>query len=300
MPMSEVTAGQYALLALLAYVAGVGIAVTAGVVYGHYAKLRYAEPLDPAQTAAFLRARAGLFRRARALVIETLCQATALAWQALHKLRLLRMPRGDRAATPIVVLPGYTENSGNMWFLGRFLARRGFNPILVDFPSTFRRIEDNAAFLGDVIARVRAEHGGTEVAVVAHSMGGLVTRALLRDRADHGVAALVAIAAPFRGTHIARVGAALGFGKSVEQMVPGSEFLRRFPPSLPLPVPLLSIVAFQESIVSPEWSVVIEGAEVHVLDEPYGHEAPLFVPAALRAIEAWLVRNGVTRAAPAE
>jgi pimeloyl-ACP methyl ester carboxylesterase len=299
--MFEVTStGRYALIALLLYVAGVGIAVTVGVMYAHYAKLRFAEPLDPAQHAAFVRARAGLYRRARALVIETLCQSLAFAWQGLHRLRLLRMPRGDRASTPVVLLPGYTENSGNMWFLGRFLARRGFNPILVDFPSTFRRIEDNATFLGDLIARVRAEHGGSEVAVVAHSMGGLVTRALLRDREDHGVAALVAIATPFRGTHVARVGAFLRFGKSVEQMVPGSEFLRGFPPSQALPVPLLSIVAFQEDIVSPEWSVVIEGAEVHVLEEPYGHEAPLFVPAALRRIEAWLLLNGVTRAAPAE
>jgi hypothetical protein len=86
-------------------------------------------------------------------------------------------------------------------------------------------------------------------------------------------------------------------GHSVAQMSPRHEYHSRFPPSLACPVPLLSLVARQETIVSPEWSVVIAGAAVCVLDEPYGHVAPLFVSSAFAEIERWLLANGIAREA---
>jgi pimeloyl-ACP methyl ester carboxylesterase len=296
MTKADVHAPDFAwlLLALpLAYLASVGVAVAAGTLYTAWVKRGDAGAMDAEQALAFGDARLSPLRRVRGLVIESVCQALAFVLQTLHSLRLLPVRRAVSTGTPIVVLPGYSENAGSMWWLGRRLARAGFNPILLDFPSTLRRIEDNAGFLGERIAEIRAQHGGEPVAVVAHSMGGLVTRTLVHSRDDHGVRALLAIASPFRGTHLATVGAYLRLGHSVAQMSPRHEYHARFPPSLACPVPLLSLVARQETIVSPEWSVVITGAAVCVLDEPYGHVAPLFVGSAFSQIQRWLLANGV-------
>jgi pimeloyl-ACP methyl ester carboxylesterase len=196
-----------------------------------------------------------------------------------------------------LVLPGYTENSGTMWWLGRKLARAGFHPILLDFPSTLHRIEDNVEFLRARIAALRAQLGGAAIPVVAHSMGGLITRTLIHTHADHGVLTLVAIASPFRGTRLARIAMRLGLrGHCLGQMIPGSEFLRRYPPSLPCKVPILSMIACQENIVVPEWSAVVTDADVRVLSQPWGHQAPLFVDEVSTQVERWLLRYGVTRA----
>jgi pimeloyl-ACP methyl ester carboxylesterase len=203
--------------------------------------------------------------------------------------------RGAAGCTPVLIVPGYTENAGTMWPLGRYLARAGFNPILIDFPSTFHRIESNAAFLGQCIAQIRSQFGGAPLAVVAHSMGGLITRTWIHSAEDHGVSTLVAISSPFRGTHLARLGAGLKLGHCLSQMMPGSEFMRRFPPELPPKVPTLSMIASQENIVSPEWSAVIAGADVRVLSQPWGHQAPLFLREVFVQVEGWLLAQGVTR-----
>jgi pimeloyl-ACP methyl ester carboxylesterase len=283
------------LAAALGYFVAIAVAVTAGTLYASWIRRGTRKAMDDAQTLAFGEIEHSLPSRAWGVMIESACQAFALVLQTLYTLRVLPLLEAAGTGTPVVVLPGYSENAGTMWWLGRRLALTGFKPILLDFPSTMHRIEDNAAFLGERIAAIRAQHGGEPVAIVAHSMGGLVTRTLVHSLEDHGVCALVAIASPFRGTHLAAIGARLRMGHSVHQMSPKHDFHTRFPPSLAAPMPLLSLVGRQETIVSPEWSVVIAGAQVRVLDEPYGHMAPLFLASAFREIERWLLANGVKR-----
>jgi pimeloyl-ACP methyl ester carboxylesterase len=279
----------------LAYVGVVLIGVTAGVVFASGVRRASAGEMDADQVRAFGNLRLPVVGRVAGVLVETLCQALAFVLQLAHRLRLLPAPAPRPEHTPVVVLPGYTENSGTTWWLGRRLARAGFNAVLLDFPSTLRRIEDNADFLAERIAEIRARHGGKQVAVVAHSMGGLVTRALVHRNRDHGVLALAAVASPFRGTALASLSRYLPLGRSVRQMRPGSPFLASFPPSLALPLPLLSLVGRQETIVCPEWSVVIEGAQVRALERAYGHITPLFLALAFTEIEGFLLGHGVTR-----
>jgi pimeloyl-ACP methyl ester carboxylesterase len=288
------------LAAALGYFVAITIAVTAGTLYASWVRRGTRKAMDDAQTLAFGELEHSWLARARGVLIESSCQAFALLLQTLYTLGLLPLPDVAGMGTPVVVLPGYSENAGNMWWLGRRLALAGFKPILLDFPSTMRRIEDNAAYLGERIAAIRVQHGGEPVAIVAHSMGGLVTRTLVHSLEDHGVCALVAIASPFRGTHLAAIGARLRLGHSVHQMSPKHAFHARFPPSLAAPMPLLSLVGRQETIVAPEWSVVIAGAQIRVLDQPYGHMAPLFMASAFAEIERWLLANGVRRVERAE
>jgi pimeloyl-ACP methyl ester carboxylesterase len=222
-----------------------------------------------------------------------LIAAFDLALRFLYLLRLLPAPRDPGSGTPIIMLPGYTENAGAMWWFARKLAKRGFRPFLLDFPSTFHRLESNVGFLRMRINQLRAETGCDKVAIVAHSMGGVIARAHMLTNADHGVLTLIAIASPFRGTHIARLGAAFRLGHSAIDMCPGSAFACRFPPTAAATAPIHSIVGCQENIVSPVWSCVLPGCDTYVLSLPVGHDAPLHLEESYVQVETWLVQDGV-------
>jgi pimeloyl-ACP methyl ester carboxylesterase len=134
------------------------------------------------------------------------------------------------------------------------------------------------------------------VAIVAHSMGGVVARAFLLSDPDHGVLTLIALASPFRGTHIARLGAFMHLGESVIDMSPASPFAHRFLPSARASAPIRVIIGEQENIVSPPWSCVLPDCDVHLLSVPVGHDAPLHLPESYERLESWLLQDGVLRA----
>lgn len=253
---------------------------------------------DAAQEQAFKGAQAGLFTRIYWLCTEGMAQSLALFMHLLYFLRLVRHPRGPANAMPVLILPGWTESPGEVWFLGRWLARRGFNPFLLDFPSTFSAVAKNVAFVRAELAKIREQTGAKQVAIIGHSMGGLVGRALIHTDPDCGVVVLVTIASPHRGTHTAEFCARLGMKGSLSDMTPGRWYCQNFPPSLIGKVPIHSIVGFQEDIVAPAWSCVISEGETVVLDVPTGHVAPLFLERVYLQVERWLLKANVVRSSP--
>lgn len=273
------------------YLTTVGFIVTGGLVVGLF--MARGDAPDDVQAAAFESIRPRWSRRLIGQVVETLVAAFDLTLRFLYFLQLLPQPRDPGSGTPVVMLPGFTENAGALWWFARKLARRGFRPILLDFPSTFHRLESNVGFLALKLRELRAATGHDKVAIVAHSMGGVIARAhMLTDR-DHGVLTLIAIASPFRGTHMARLGAAFRLGHSSLDMCPNSEFASRFPPSMMASAPIHSIVGCQENIVSPMWSCVLPGCDTFVLSLPVGHDAPLHLNESYQQLEGWLLQDGV-------
>ena len=65
--------------------------------------------------------------------------------------------------------------------------------------------QESAKLLSKELTRLRTAHPETEVAIVAHSMGGLITRAAIEDpKLDPGnVRQLVMVATPNQGSHLA-------------------------------------------------------------------------------------------------
>jgi hypothetical protein len=287
------------LLALIVlYLTTVGFLVTSGLMIATF--LARGDARDEAQAKVWVFAHPPMWRRVLGHSVEILVAAFDILLRLLFLLRLLPVPKDPGSGTPIVMLPGYTENAGAMWWFARKLAKNGFRPILVDFPSTFHRLETNVAFLGMRMRQLRAETGHDKLAVVAHSMGGVIARAHMLTDDDHGVLTLIAIASPFRGTHLARLGALFRLGHSALDMCPNSEFVCRFPPSAVASAPIHSIIGTQENIVSPAWSCVLPGCDTHVLSLPVGHDAPLHLEESYRYVETWLLQDGVERAKPAE
>jgi len=279
------------LLAPLAAVFGVHTGVLATTVYACARGRR--EPRDATQAAGFEARRAGLLARAWWVTVEGLLQGAAFGLQGIRL--VLRYPRlhvSPGEGTPVVLVAGYLENSGQMWLLGRRLRARGFRTVHVDLPSTLHGIERNARWLRGRIDAILAETGAERVALVAHSMGGVIGRTLVHQDPDPPVATVVSIASPHRGTHMGR----LAPGRSARDMSPGSDHTRNYPPTRRGPVPVHCVVGFQENIVSPAWSALLEEGENLVLDVPAGHVAPLFLRRVVDRVEAWLVQDGVARA----
>jgi hypothetical protein len=257
---------------------------------------------DAVQERAYAARRAGPLRRALWLLIEGFFQTISFALQGLHLVRRRLPPPPPHApsATPVVLVAGYLENSGQMYVLGARLRARGFVVIHRDLPSTLHAIERNAAWLRAEVATILSATGARSAAIIGHSMGGVIGRTLVHMDPCAPVNVVVSIASPHRGTHMGR----LGFGPSARDMVPGSDHCARYPSprGAPCQVPVHSVVGFQEDIVSPYWSSLLDGeGENVVLDVPAGHVAPLFMPSVADQVERWLEASGVQRAgAPAD
>jgi triacylglycerol lipase len=106
--------------------------------------------------------------------------------------------------TGVVLVHGFFCNRGIWTPWMREFRRRGIPYVAVNLEPVFTPIDDYAPIVGAAIERVRQATGEPPV-VVAHSMGGLATRAWLRAP-GHGeqIRHFVTIGSPHAGTGIAR------------------------------------------------------------------------------------------------
>jgi len=184
---------------------------------------------------------------------------------------------------PILLVHGYLCNRGVWWRLRRHLRARHFAVATVTLEPPLAGLDQLAARLGERIDALLAETGAREVALVTHSMGGLVSRAYLRQHGATRVARLVTLAAPHHGTLAAR----LGCGRNAREMRPGSEWLRGLNAQPLPPIPIASIWSVDDEIVTPPETSRLAGAPETVLTG-LGHMAMLFSPTVLARVEAEL------------
>jgi hypothetical protein len=268
------------LLVLLALVAAPYVGTTAFVAWNTFACWVVAGrvPMDAQQATAFADRSAGPFTRVWAVLREGWFQLLVWWGDLIHALGVRRTPRPAATGTPVVLLPGYTEGKGTMGYLGRWLHAEGFRVYVEAFPSTFQPI--------------LAETGADEVALVGHSMGGVISRAYVHTYPDHRVRTVVCFGSPQRGSILA----VLGPGASPKDMCIGSAHNRRFPIETTGPVPIHSMVGTQDHIISPAWSFVTREGENHVLREPAGHVGPMFLQEGREQLRRWLEAEEVRRA----
>ena len=129
------------------------------------------------------------------------------------------------AAMPVVLVHGYVHNRSAFLVMAQALKRAGFahvhgfnyNPLLAD-------LHQIAAHLGAEVERITRTTGASKVALVGHSMGGMVARHFVQLLDGHdAVHTVITIGAPHRGSYTAY----LGFGPAAAQLRPGSTYLHR-------------------------------------------------------------------------
>ena len=169
----------------------------------------------------------------------------------------LRRPRvralDDRSARrPVVFLHGYAQHTANFLWLMRRLRRDGWTHLYSVRHTTARGdIERSARRFGEALDRIRRGTGADSVDVVAHSMGGLVARAYVRQRGRaSGIARLVTLGTPHQGT---LVFPGLRLDPMVAQMRPTSPFLARLAEDDPVPalVDCIAIYSADDAVVVP-------------------------------------------------
>jgi len=148
----------------------------------------------------------------------------------------------DPKKIPVLFVHGATGYPAQWSYLIDRLERDRFQPWLVYYP-TAPHLEQIATGVVRALAALQFRHGFTRVILVAHSMGGLVTRAALNfamQSRDEGrvvqVPAFVSISSPWGGHRAAEEGVkhAPVVAPSWEDMAPGSSFLVELPRT-PLP-----------------------------------------------------------------
>jgi triacylglycerol lipase len=193
-----------------------------------------------------------------------------------------------RDRRPVVLLVhGYASNRGLWWWLRRRLRARGFAVATINLEPPLADID---CFAGQLHARIEAllaETGVDRVALVAHSMGGLASRAYLRMHGCERVTRLITLASPHNGTLFA----CLAPGRDARQMRPDSHWIRQLGDQESFAVPVLSIWGAIDVVVVPQDNSRLAGAR-DMAFAAIGHFSMLFSPAVLRCLAAELERSG--------
>jgi pimeloyl-ACP methyl ester carboxylesterase len=208
---------------------------------------------------------------------------------ALQPFPRLFLPReddqrvGDRL--PVLLLPGFVCNAGLWAWFARALRRRGHAVFTHTAEPVFGAIDGYAEALAARVAALSAAAGDRPVALVGHSMGGLIARSYLRQHGASRVACLVTIGSPHHGSALAP----FGYGANAREMRRTAAWLGglaafdegRFP------VPVTSIFSYQDNFVAPQISSELAGA-ANVPLAGLGHMSLVFSPRVVARVDAAL------------
>jgi len=178
---------------------------------------------------------------------------------------------------PILFIHGYLCNRAVWLSFMRDAAARGYVCEAVTLPNPLAAIDTQLPVIDRAIDALLAEARGagcpaTRVALVGHSMGGLVARLAL-DRLDASrIGPVITLGTPHHGTWTARFGGS----PSVVQMQRGSSWLA----TLPTPVadtehPMTTVFSHHDNIVYPQRTGALDGTR-QIAISGVGHVALLY------------------------
>ena len=109
-----------------------------------------------------------------------------------------QLPR--MSGTGVILIHGITRSSKSMSAFREPLTKAGFHVFPFDYPSTRVEIPESADYLRQVIDSLE---GIESLHIIAHSMGGIVTRAYMSQQPDVRIKRLVMIGSPNSGAELA-------------------------------------------------------------------------------------------------
>lgn len=163
------------------------------------------------------------------------------------------------AILPVLLVPGWFDTGEDVAILGERLRRAGWpaqSVAAVTFAHPTGSNREHAREIAEAVDSLLARTGAGRVDVVAHSMGGLATRAYLRDHPEK-VRRAVFLATPHRGTWAA----VFAFGEGRAEMLPGSDFLTELNSGPPVPpgVEAFTVRTLLETHILPGESATLPG-----------------------------------------
>ena len=171
----------------------------------------------------------------------------------------------DARGDPVLLLHGYGCNSGYWAHLTPLLAAERISHATVDLEPVLGAIDDYVPLVARAVESLCLQTDARQVIVVAHSMGGLVARAYLREHGAARVAHVFTLGTPHHGTSLANK----GIGRNAVQMrrdangaAPESAWLRELAASESPDTRSLftSLFTHHDNIVAPQTSCELPGA----------------------------------------
>lgn len=205
--------------------------------------------------------------------------------------------QGKAGVPPVLLVHGYGCNSGYWHFMSRALRRADISHYTVDLEPVFAGIDQFVPALHARVEEICQKTGQQKLIIVAHSMGGLVARAYLRDHGAARVARVITLGTPHRGTGLARFGAGHNSrqmrwnGSAAEGRCSAwlARLERREDPAVRSL--FMSIYSHQDNIVSPQLSSCLPGA-INREFNGVGHVALGMHPGVLREVIAAIRQSG--------
>lgn len=163
-----------------------------------------------------------------------------------------KTPASD--APPVILVHGLYHNPAAWFVLRRRLLRAGFSDVrCYGYASFGREFTDIAAGLAKMMLETAQSAPGGRVALVGHSLGGLVIRAACADaRVASGgkcrVAGVVTLGTPHRGSSLAGM---LGIGRLARGLASGGHVISQVRGLPPCPGPALSLYTPTDGMVLP-------------------------------------------------
>ncbi|MEW5824041.1 MAG: alpha/beta fold hydrolase [Pseudomonadota bacterium] len=198
-----------------------------------------------------------------------------------------------------ILVHGFNKGSRDMRYLARGLFERGFSVLSVELPTTFGSLDQAVRALARQIDPAVARH--RRIHFVAHSLGGLITRAYLAQRKAQNTGHCVFIATPHGGSPLAalahRIPLYSAVFRPIHPLRPGADVA-------PLPAPRnyrVGLIAGNRNtgllgrlFLSPSSDGRVEVRDVAARDAdeflilPYGHKDIHHRQATLDAVEHFL------------
>ena len=171
----------------------------------------------------------------------------------------------DSTAPPVLLLHGYGSNSGYWAHLAPLLDAARISHTALELEPLLGAIDDYVPLVERACAALCTKCNVPKVIIVAHSMGGLVARAYLREHGAARVAHVFTLGSPHHGTSLAR----LALGKNAAQMrrdagrdAPESGWLQALAGAETAASRSLitSLFTHHDNIVTPQTSSLLPGA----------------------------------------
>jgi triacylglycerol esterase/lipase EstA (alpha/beta hydrolase family) len=149
---------------------------------------------------------------------------------------------GDR---PVVLVHGWAMNRSSMFVLAARLRRDGRRVYSVNYNSVVAKTDDKASELAACLETIRRDSGANRIDLVAHSLGGVLLRAVAKY---HGgldyFGNVVTLGSPHRGTALAVMFSRYG----LIELRPGSPFLERLAEDDPLAARTVNFTAIYSAV----------------------------------------------------
>jgi len=184
-----------------------------------------------------------------------------------------RLTSHDGGAGPAVVfVHGHGASPGSFLPMRRTLARAGYRRFAAFGYPPSGTVAEQAERLGELVERTLPSH--TEVAIVGHSLGGIIGRYWLQELGGAARArAFVSLSTPHRGLGLARLVPV----PLIRELVPGSDLMKRLWSGSDrlASVTCVSVVSARDHFVRDPEGAAFHPADLCVVDGA-GHAGLLF------------------------